>query len=136
MLDPDVSIKDKNQTTYFEVHSEFRILAKLANESGKVALNSNQSSFAFQDNDDCDLFASEDLPEATNLYLAYVPNHVDPREPFVWVICPKAGGHHWRFEIEPPAVPALVEIVSAPPPDEADDIVRIPAEKKTEEHSE
>src|ERR1700734_2463865 len=50
MSDPNVSIKDRNQTTYFALHSEFRLLAKMARPGGRIAININQSSFAFQDN--------------------------------------------------------------------------------------
>ena len=133
MLDPDVSIKDRNQTTYFEIVGEYRMLAKMANTDGKVALNPNQASFAYQANGQSDMFASEELPETTNLYLSYVPNPMEPREPFVYVICPKSDGYHWRFEIEPPATELAGEIGGGLPPisdDDAADLVRIPQEKK------
>ncbi len=73
MTDPDVSIKEKNQTTYFGICGEYRLLAKMATPEGLVALNSNQASFAFQDNQQSMMFASADLPDdTTNIYLSYV----------------------------------------------------------------
>jgi len=139
MLDPEVSIKDRNQTTYFEIAGEFRLLAKMANANGMVALNPNQTSFAYQANGQSDMFASEELPGTTNLYLSYVPNPMEPREPFVYVICPKKNGYHWRFEIEPPAVELAGEIGGGLPltgDDDAADLVRIPQEKKPDDISE
>ena len=139
MLDPEVSIKDRNQTTYFEIAGEFRLLAKMANGSGMVALNPNQASFAYQANWQSSMFATEDLPETTNLYLSYVPNTMEPREPFVYVICPKKDGYHWRFEIEPPAVELAGEIGGGLLPtgdEDAADLVRIPQEKKPDDISE
>jgi hypothetical protein len=133
MLDPDVSIRDRNQTTYFEIAGEFRLLAKMANTDGMVALNPNQASFAYQENRQSNMFASDEAPETTNLYLSYVQNPMEPREPFVYVICPKKDGYHWRFEIEPPAVELAGEIGGGLPPtgdDDAADLVRIPQEKK------
>jgi hypothetical protein len=139
MLDPDVSIRDRNQTTYFEIVGEYRLLAKMANTEGMVALNPNQASFAYQANRQSDMFASEEFPETTNLYLSYVPNSMEPREPFVYVICPKKDGYHWRFEIEPPAVELAGEIGGRLLPtgdDDAADLVRIPQEKKPDDISE
>jgi hypothetical protein len=139
MLDPDVSIRDRNQTTYFEIVGEYRLLAKMANTGGMVALNPNQTSFAYQANRQSDMFASEELPETTNLYLSYVSNPMEPREPFVYVICPKKDGYHWRFEIEPPAVKLAGEIGGGLLPtgdDDAADLVRIPQEKKPDDISE
>lgn len=133
MTDPEVSIKEKNQTTYFGICSEFRLLAKRATPDGLVALNSNQSSFAFQDNRQSIMFASADLPaDTTNIYLSYSDNPIDPREPFVYLICPKEDGYHWRIEIEPPAAAEVVEIKRDTPPDDGDDmeLIRIPEQPK------
>jgi hypothetical protein len=131
MLDPEVSIKDRNQTTYFEIAGEYRLLAKMANSEGAVALNRNQSSFDYQDNRQTLMFAPDELDEATNLYLSYVPNEIDPEEPFVYIICPKAGGYHWRMELEPPPAAAIPEITRDPAPDDLDDdLVRVIPEDK------
>ncbi|ESX29475.1 MULTISPECIES: hypothetical protein [unclassified Mesorhizobium] len=125
MLDPEVSIKDRNQTTYFNI-GEFRLLAKMANQDGAVGLNRNQISLGFQENGALTLFASEELGETTNLYLSYVPNSITPDEPFVYVICPKADGYHWRMELEPPAAAADAEIGRGPAPDDyGDDLIRV-----------
>lgn len=131
MTDPHVSIRDRNQTTYFEIDGEFRLLAKMANADGIVALNRNQNSFDFQDNKPSMLFGPDELEETTNLYLSYVPNSVTPEEPFVHIICPKAGGYYWRMELEPPAAAAIPEITRNPTPDDQDDdLVRVIPEDK------
>ncbi|MES0076055.1 hypothetical protein [Mesorhizobium sp. M0058] len=132
MVDPDVSIRDRNQTTYFDICGEYRLLAKMANGAGMVALNRNQTSFEFQHNRQAEIFASSEMPGRTNLYLSYVPNAVDPKEPFVYLICPKEDGYHWRIELEPPAASLAGEIAGTPPPsdDLGTDLVRIPQEKK------
>lgn len=138
MLDAQVSIKDRNQTTYLELCGEFRVLAKMADDAGHVRLNANQVSWSFQFQGQSDIFASEDLPEATNLYLSYVPNSQSPRDPFVYLICPKPGGHHWMLQIEPPAIEIAGEIGGRTPEPAGvgDGIVRIPERPKTDEESE
>jgi hypothetical protein len=137
LTDPDVSFKDRNQTTYLDLFGgEFRVLAKMADNAGSVSLNANQSSFAYQENSQTDMFSDDDTPGTTNLYLSYVPNSREPRDPFIWLICPKAGGWHWRFEIEPPAVEVAGEVTGKPSPapdHDADDLIRIPAQPKPEE---
>jgi len=135
MLDPHVTIKDRNQTTYFEVMGEFRVMAKMADDAGNVRLNPNQTSLAYEDQREAQLFASEDLDEATHLFLSYVPNTQSPRDPFVYVICPKPGGHHWMFEIEPRAAATVPEIKPNDAGDAGDSIVRIPAQPKTDDES-
>lgn len=139
MLDEKVSIKDQNQTTYFGLFSEFRMMAKQADDAGNVHFNSNQASLAFQRQTEHELFASEDLPpEATNIFLSYVPNSLSPRDPFVYVICPgPSGGNHWMIEVTPPAVAVAGEIGGGRRPDgDVDDLVRIPAKPKTDEEPE
>ena len=73
----------------------------------------------------------------TNLYLSYLPNLEDPREPSVFLICPGEEGWLWRIEIEPPVaeVGSIVSPSHGPPPEDGErednDLVRLPgAEKK------
>ena len=132
LSESSVFIKDRNQTTYFNFGGEYRILAKMGKVMGSVALNHNQTAFNFQNNKASPLFAEDDLPETTNLYLSYVPNRIDPRDPHVYLICPKKGGYHWRMELEPPAAAVAGEITgkpTLPPSDHSADLIRIPQAK-------
>jgi hypothetical protein len=131
--DPRVRIEESNQTTYFYVRDQYKMLVKKADELGAVQLAKTQASFDFQSNEQPSLFSADIVPEVTNLYLGYVPNEISPRDPAVVLICPRDGGHHWMHEIQPPAAVVAGEIGGVPPvlPDEGDELVRIPGVKKT-----
>lgn len=135
--DPSVRIRDENQTTYFGLLREYQMLVKKADEVGAVELSKTQTSFLFQSNDGQLVLDEELFPEVTNLYLSYVPNEDDPRNPQVLLICPRDGGYHWIHEIEPPAAVIAGEIGTSVPPDNlpevGDDLVRIPVKDETDE---
>jgi hypothetical protein len=130
----DVRIDDSNQTTYFHLFGEYRMLVKKADEVGSVSLTGTQTSFDFQAN--AQLVLDPDvIPEVTNLYLSYVPNEIDPENPSVLLVCPTDGGFHWIHELEPRRGSGIVgEIGPAVPPDsgDGDQLVRVPPVKKTE----
>lgn len=131
----DVRTQDKNQTTYFNCCGVFRILIKKSDEDGLVELAKTQASLDFQSNEGQLVLNPDVIPDITNLYLSYVPNPDDPREPSVFLICPCDEGWLWRFEIEPPAVKIVpIETPPGTPPEgESDnDLVRLPSEQKPE----
>lgn len=117
-----VRVSDRNQTTYFVVDGEIGVLVKMASDDGAVALNQTQAALDFQCNQP-DLYDYD----GTNLYLSYVENEADPHNPSIYLICPSATGHHWMFEIEPPAAEISGEISNAPLPEAGDDLIRLPA---------
>ncbi len=128
-----IRIKDENQTTYFLLHQEYRILVKKSNEDGAVKLTKTQTSFDFQANEDQFAFVSEVIPDATNLYLGYVPNEQDPRNPSVVLVCPSERGSYWMHELEPSAAFIAGEIGPSITPDTSheEELVRIPATPKS-----
>lgn len=131
-----VRVSDRNQTTYFVIDGEYKILIKKASEDGMVVLNDNQASLGFQANVEEDLFDYDQ----TNLYLSPIDNEVDPLEPSVMLICPNEGGCKWMFEILPPAAEIAATIsgptTPAPLDGEEERLVRLPTIEKTDEESE
>ena len=128
--DVEVEIDDENQTTYFRINGQFRMLVKKADEDGAVQLAKTQRAFDFQSNERQLPLDPNVIPEVTNLYLSYVPNLDSPQLPPVYLICPKDGGYHWRMEIETPEGATIEDIgTHQPPPPADDDLVRIPPEK-------
>ena len=128
-----VSIKDENQTTYFHLHQEYRMLVKKSDEDGAVKLTKTQRSFDFQANEDQFTFDPEVIPEATNLYLGYVSNDLEPRNPSIVLVCPSEHGSYWMHELEPSSAVIAGEIGAFTDPDAGaeDELVRIPASPKT-----
>jgi hypothetical protein len=128
-----IRIKDENQTTYFHIHNEYRMLVKKSNEDGAVKLTKSQTSFDFQANEDQFAFDSEVIPDATNLYLGYVPNEHEPRNPSIVLVCPSELGCYWMHELEPSAAFIAGEIGSTTAPDagEEEELVRVPSVPKS-----
>ena len=91
------------------------------------------SRFDFQSNEVQGHFDTSVIPYVTNLYLGYVPNETDPRNPSVLLICPCEGGALWTHELEPPAAFIAGEIGPAPDTaaNEEEELVRLPATEKT-----
>jgi hypothetical protein len=131
--DPEVKITDRNQTTYFDICREYKLMAKMADEDGLVALNQTGLSFSFQGQGQ--LFSEDEAPAVTNLYLSYVPSLATPDDTAVLLVCPNNGGVEWAFEIEPPAAEIAGTVDGGIPPAGGgeDDLVRVPLIKKPDE---
>lgn len=128
----DIRIKDENQTTYFLLKSEYKVLVKKTDEDGTVQLTKSQMSFEFQANEEQIAFDNNVIPELTNLYLGYVPNLQEPRSPAVFLVCPSKTGHHWLHELEPSSAFLAGEIGQQTTPDGSaeEELVRVPAKPK------
>ncbi len=127
-----VRIDDDNQTTYFYLLDQYKMLVKKSDEDGVVKLTKTQTSFEFQANEEQITFDTSVIPDATNLYLGYIPNDLEPRNPSVVLVCPSENGHHWIHELEPTAAFVAGEIgTSLPDMSDEEELVRIPAAPKT-----
>ena len=128
----NIRIEDDNQTTYFHLFSEYKMLVKKSDEVGAVQLSKTQASFDFQKNEAQLHLDTSVFPDVTNLYLGYIPNESDPRNPSVVLICPRKDGINWMHELEPPAAFIAGEIGSSKPVGsvEEEELVRVPSVKK------